>query len=162
MPLPLRRLKHCTVLCASCLPPPVKGAVGERNHARGRLALGVQFLGIGYPQAHAEAHYHAARESPFVLPPGKNGEHVKQTSDLHHQWRPILKGLGIRYRPRITAATPMRQYAQCLVSTPHLSPNSSGKACRCSYRLMRAGLTRLTTGRSWISSNLVRSCEEAT
>jgi len=33
-------------------------------------------------------------ESPFVFPPGKNGEHVKQTSDLHHPWRPILKGLG--------------------------------------------------------------------
>lgn len=48
----------------------------------------------------------------------------------------------------------MRQYAQCLVSTPHLSPNSSGMACRCSYRLMRAGLTRPTTGQNWKSARL--------
>lgn len=38
-------------------------------------------------------------ETPFVFPPTKNAEYVKQTSDLHHQWRPILKDLGIRYRP---------------------------------------------------------------
>ena len=39
------------------------------------------------------------RESPYIFPPSKNGEHVKQTSDLHHQWRPALEALGIRYRP---------------------------------------------------------------
>lgn len=38
-------------------------------------------------------------ESPYVFPPSKNNEHVKQTSDLHHQWRPVLAALGIRYRP---------------------------------------------------------------
>lgn len=38
------------------------------------------------------------KETPFVFPPSKNAEYVKQTSDIHHQWRPILKGLGIRYR----------------------------------------------------------------
>nr|WP_314493211.1 tyrosine-type recombinase/integrase [uncultured Pseudomonas sp.] len=38
-------------------------------------------------------------ESPFIFPPGKNGEYVKQTSDIHHQWRPTLKALGVRYRP---------------------------------------------------------------
>ncbi|WP_459205953.1 tyrosine-type recombinase/integrase [Pseudomonas sp. MLB6B] len=38
-------------------------------------------------------------ESPFIFPPGKNGEFVKQTSDVHHQWRPTLKALGVRYRP---------------------------------------------------------------
>jgi integrase len=37
-------------------------------------------------------------QTPFVFPPSKNHEHVKQTSDIHHQWRPILKALGIRYR----------------------------------------------------------------
>lgn len=26
-------------------------------------------------------------------------EHIKQTSDLHHQWRPALEKLSIRYRP---------------------------------------------------------------
>ncbi len=50
-------------------------------------------------------------ESPFVLPPGKNGEYVKQTSDLHHQWRLSSKVWGSNTAPRITAATPMRQYA---------------------------------------------------
>ena len=38
-------------------------------------------------------------ETPYVFPPSKNNEHVKQTSDLHHQWRPVLKALGVRYRP---------------------------------------------------------------
>ncbi|MCQ0168482.1 tyrosine-type recombinase/integrase [Pseudomonas sp. B21-036] len=38
-------------------------------------------------------------ETPFVFPPSKNAEFVQQTSDLHHQWRPVLKDLGIRYRP---------------------------------------------------------------
>ncbi|MGF6594499.1 tyrosine-type recombinase/integrase [Pseudomonas sp. 2835] len=38
-------------------------------------------------------------ESPFIFPPSKNAEYVRQTSDLHHQWRPVLKELGIRYRP---------------------------------------------------------------
>ncbi|MCU9949809.1 site-specific integrase [Pseudomonas sp. PDM13] len=38
------------------------------------------------------------KETPFVFPPSKNSEFIKQTSDVHHQWRPILKGLGIRYR----------------------------------------------------------------
>ncbi len=38
-------------------------------------------------------------ETPYVFPPSKNNEYVKQTSDLHHQWRPTLAALGIRYRP---------------------------------------------------------------
>lgn len=38
------------------------------------------------------------KETPFVFPPSKNAEHVKQTSDIHHQWRPTLAALGIRYR----------------------------------------------------------------
>lgn len=38
-------------------------------------------------------------ETPYVFPPSKNNEYVKQTSDLHHQWRPALAALGIRYRP---------------------------------------------------------------
>lgn len=38
-------------------------------------------------------------ESPYIFPPSKNAEYVQQTSDLHHQWRPVLKELGIRYRP---------------------------------------------------------------
>lgn len=37
--------------------------------------------------------------TPFVFPPSKNSEYIKQTSDLHKQWGPTLKTLGIRYRP---------------------------------------------------------------
>ncbi|MCY1358824.1 Tyrosine recombinase XerC [compost metagenome] len=40
-----------------------------------------------------------ARETAYVFPPSKGQEHVKETSNLHHQWRPALKALGIRYRP---------------------------------------------------------------
>lgn len=39
------------------------------------------------------------KEFPYCFPPSKNAEFVQQTSDLHHQWRPTLKALGVRYRP---------------------------------------------------------------
>ena len=38
-------------------------------------------------------------EMPYVFPPSKSSEYVKQTSDLHKQWVPVLKELGIRRRP---------------------------------------------------------------
>lgn len=38
-------------------------------------------------------------ETPFIFPPSKNSEYVRQTSDLHKQWNPILKALGMRHRP---------------------------------------------------------------
>ncbi|WP_353631397.1 tyrosine-type recombinase/integrase [Pseudomonas canadensis] len=38
-------------------------------------------------------------ETPFIFPPSKNSEYVKQTSDLHKQWVPTLKALNIRRRP---------------------------------------------------------------
>ena len=38
-------------------------------------------------------------EFPYVFPPSKNNEYVKQTSDLHKQWGPALEALKIRYRP---------------------------------------------------------------
>ena len=34
-----------------------------------------------------------------LFPPSENAEHVKQTSDLHKQWVPVLNELGIRRRP---------------------------------------------------------------
>lgn len=37
--------------------------------------------------------------TPHVFPPSKGQVHVKQTSNVHHQWRPTLQDLGIRYRP---------------------------------------------------------------
>ncbi|MFJ3259687.1 tyrosine-type recombinase/integrase [Pseudomonas sp. NPDC086581] len=40
----------------------------------------------------------SVKTTPFVFFPSKNHEHVKQTSDIHHQWRPTLQALGIRYR----------------------------------------------------------------
>lgn len=40
---------------------------------------------------------------PYCFPPSKNAEFIQQTSDLHHQWRPTLKALGIRYRPPYNA-----------------------------------------------------------
>ena len=39
------------------------------------------------------------KATPYVFPPSKGQEHVKDTSNLHHQWRPTLTALGIRYRP---------------------------------------------------------------
>lgn len=40
---------------------------------------------------------------PFCFPPSKSSKFIQQTSDLHHQWRPTLKALGIRYRPPYNA-----------------------------------------------------------
>lgn len=42
-------------------------------------------------------------EFPYCFPPSKGAEFIQQTSDLHHQWRPTLKALGIRYRPPYNA-----------------------------------------------------------
>jgi integrase len=39
------------------------------------------------------------KTTPYVFPPSKGQEYVKETSNLHHQWHPTLKALGIRYRP---------------------------------------------------------------
>jgi len=39
------------------------------------------------------------KETPYVFPPSKNSEYVKQTSDVHKQWGPTLAELKIRYRP---------------------------------------------------------------
>lgn len=35
---------------------------------------------------------------PYIFPPSKASEYVKQTSDIHTQWRPTLAALGIAYR----------------------------------------------------------------
>lgn len=40
---------------------------------------------------------------PYCFPPSKGQQFIQQTSDLHHQWRPTLKALGIRYRPPYNA-----------------------------------------------------------
>lgn len=37
--------------------------------------------------------------TPHVFPPSKGQMHVKQTSNVHHQWRPTLRDQGVRYRP---------------------------------------------------------------
>ena len=38
------------------------------------------------------------KSTPYVFPPSKGQEYVRQTSDIHHKWRPALSELGIRYR----------------------------------------------------------------
>ncbi len=38
-------------------------------------------------------------ETPFIFPLSKNSEYVRQTSDLHKQWKPTLEALGVRHRP---------------------------------------------------------------
>lgn len=39
------------------------------------------------------------KTTPYVFPPSKNSEYIKQTSDLHKQWRPALKALALPHRP---------------------------------------------------------------
>ncbi len=38
------------------------------------------------------------KSTPYVFPPSKGQEYVRQTSDIHYKWRPTLSDLGIRYR----------------------------------------------------------------
>ncbi|MFK0033002.1 tyrosine-type recombinase/integrase [Pseudomonas monteilii] len=105
-------------------------------------------------------------ESPFVFPPGKNGEHVKQTSDLHHQWRPIIKALGIRYRPPYNCR---HTYATiCLMSG--LNPAFIAQQLGHSVQMLLSTYARwINSSNDWqeleklqIGPKLVRSCEEAT
>lgn len=105
-------------------------------------------------------------ESPFVFPPGKNGEYVKQTSDLHHQWRPTLKGLGIRYRPPYNCR---HTYATiCLMSG--LNPAFIAQQLGHSVQMLLSTYARwINSSNDWqeleklqIGPKLVRSCDEAT
>ncbi|MCD5994440.1 hypothetical protein KDX38_13355 [Pseudomonas sp. CDFA 602] len=38
-------------------------------------------------------------ETPFIFPPSRNADYVKQTSDLHKQWVPALTALNILRHP---------------------------------------------------------------
>lgn len=39
------------------------------------------------------------KDFPYVFPPSKMSQHIRQTSDLHKQWGPALERLNVRYRP---------------------------------------------------------------
>ncbi|MGF6149267.1 integrase [Pseudomonas fluorescens] len=39
------------------------------------------------------------KEFPYVSPPLKMSQYIRQTSDLYKQWAPTLKKLATRYRP---------------------------------------------------------------
>ncbi|WP_313048073.1 tyrosine-type recombinase/integrase [Pseudomonas soli] len=105
-------------------------------------------------------------ESPYVFPPGKNGEYVKQTSDLHHQWRPILRRLGIRYRPPYNCR---HTYATiCLMSG--LNPAFIAQQLGHSVQMLLSTYARwINSSSDWqeleklqIGPKLVRSCEDST
>lgn len=57
---------------------------------------------LWFAKAYAERRQLGAgriKNTPYVFPPSKGQEHVKETSNVHHQWRPTLATLGVRYRP---------------------------------------------------------------
>ncbi len=56
-----------------------------------------------YTERRASSKSGRIKEFPFCFPPSKGQQFIQQTSDLHHQWRPTLKALGIRYRPPYNA-----------------------------------------------------------
>lgn len=53
----------------------------------------------------------AIKDFPYVFPPSKMIQHVRQSSDLHKQWGRHVERLEVRYRRRTTAVILMRQYA---------------------------------------------------
>lgn len=105
-------------------------------------------------------------ETPYIFPPSKNGEYVKQTSDLHHQWRPILKELGIRYRRPYNCR---HTYATiCLMSG--LNPAFIAQQLGHSVQMLLSTYARwINSANDWqeleklkIGPKLVRSCEDVT
>ncbi|MCF5056754.1 tyrosine-type recombinase/integrase [Pseudomonas proteolytica] len=81
------------------------GEVVERTKTGGErvVLLNVRALhALEFARAYAERRKKGkgkVLETPFIFPPSKNSEYVKQTSDLHKQWIPTLKALNIRRRP---------------------------------------------------------------
>lgn len=105
-------------------------------------------------------------ETPYIFPHSKNGEYVKQTSDLHHQWRPILKELGIRYRRPYNCR---HTYATiCLMSG--LNPAFIAQQLGHSVQMLLSTYARwINSANDWqeleklkIGPKLVRSCEDVT
>ncbi len=62
-------------------------------------AIHALYFAQAYCERRASSKVGRIKEFPYCFPPSKGQPFVKQTSDLHHQWRPTLKELGIRYRP---------------------------------------------------------------
>ena len=86
--------------------------------------------------------------------------------DRHPQWRPILKGLGIRYRPPYNCR---HTYATiCLMSG--LNPAFIAQQLGHSVQMLLSTYARwINSSNDWqeleklqIGPKLVRSCEEAT
>lgn len=105
-------------------------------------------------------------EMPYVFPPSKNSEYVKQTSDLHHQWVPVLKELGIRRRPPYNCR---HTYATiCLMSG--LNPAFIAQQLGHSVQMLLSTYARwINSSNDWqelqklqIGPKLVRGCEETT
>lgn len=81
--------------------------------------------------------------TPYIFPPSKNSEYVKQTSDLHKQWGPTLLALGVRYRPPYNCR---HTYATiCLMSG--LNPAFIAQQLGHSVQML------LTTYARWINSS---------
>lgn len=66
-------------------------------------ALHALQIALAYCERRASSKQGRIKEFPFCFPPSKGNPFIQQTSDLHHQWRPTLKALGIRYRPPYNA-----------------------------------------------------------
>ena len=105
-------------------------------------------------------------EMPYVFPPSKNSEYVKQTSDLHKQWVPVLKDLEIRRRPPYNCR---HTYATiCLMSG--LNPAFIAQQLGHSVQMLLSTYARwINSSNDWqeleklqIGPKLVRSCEEST
>lgn len=105
-------------------------------------------------------------EMPYVFPPSKSSEYVKQTSDLHKQWVPVLNELGIRRRPPYNCR---HTYATiCLMSG--LNPAFIAQQLGHSVQMLLSTYARwINSSNDWqelqklqIGPKLVRSSEETT
>lgn len=105
-------------------------------------------------------------KSPFVFPPGKNAEHVKLTSGLHHQWRPVPKDGGSDTAPPYNC----RHSYATICSMSGLNPAFIAQQLGHSVQMLLSTYARwINSSNDWqeleklqIGPKWVRSCEEAT
>lgn len=83
----------------------VRGEIKERTKTRKNryvLLNDRAIHALKFAQQYAERRKNGQgklKEFPYCFPPSKNVEHIRQTSDLHKQWIPTIRKLGVRHRP---------------------------------------------------------------
>lgn len=119
---------------------------------------------LGFARQYAERRANGIgkiKTTPYVFPPSKNSEYIKQTSDLHKQWRPALKALALPHRPPYNCR---HTYATiCLMSNmnPAFIAQQLGHSVQMLLTTYARWLNSSSDWGSWKSSRLVSNRYQA-